>query len=421
MAMQKNGGKKKLLLISPMLHQGGFEKVCVETARLLQPFYEVHILIFDDRDRFFDTEGLDVTCIGVPAKDGKLNKALNVIRRCMKVRRFKKEQKTDISYSFGSTANIVNCLTRCGDRIVAGIHGGIDLDNSTHMKLFFKKADAVLCCSRGILALAGQRYGRISPVAENLHKGVYVFNPIDTDRIRELAAEPVTDIPFMDSAAGGTDTEARVLVTVGRDDPQKGYWHMIKAFYLLQKDPGGRELRLLIIGGGSFEKGKRLCKDLGIADKVCFAGLRENPYKYMRRSDLYLLSSNHEGFPVAMAEAMAAGLPAVASDARTGPRELLLKEDDYLSLCRQDPLYEKDHEPVKGQGGILFGPLSEKEDYDPDSIPEEDVRYAGCIRTLLDDDAAMRKTGADACARAQEFGSRAYVQALMKVLEGDGK
>ena len=415
------GAKKKLLLISPMLHQGGFEKVCVETARLLLPFYDVRILIFDDHDRFFDTEGLDVTCIDVPSKEGKVSKALNVIRRCIRVRKFKREQGIDISYSFGSTANIVNCLTRCGDRIIAGIHGGIDLDNSTHMKLFFKKADAVLCCSRGILALAGARYSKISPVAETLHKGVYVFNPIDTDRIREMSAEPVEDIPYMVRKDSSPAADETVLITVGRDDPQKGYWHMIKAFYLLQKENIGQKLRLLIIGGGSFEKEKKLCSELGIDDKVCFAGLRDNPYKYMRRSDLYLLSSNHEGFPVAMAEAMAAGIPAVAADARTGPRELLLKEDDYLALCRKDPLYEADHEPLAGQGGILFGPLSEREDYSPDSIPEEDIRYAGCIRPLLADDTARRKMAADALARAQEFGSHAYVQALRKVLEGDEK
>ena len=42
--------KKKIMLIVPMLHQGGFERVCVATARLLEPFYEVYIVIFSSRD-----------------------------------------------------------------------------------------------------------------------------------------------------------------------------------------------------------------------------------------------------------------------------------------------------------------------------------------------------------------------------------
>ena len=51
---------KKVLLIVPALHQGGFEKVCVVTARLLQPYYQVKIVIFDSRDIAYDIRGLEV-------------------------------------------------------------------------------------------------------------------------------------------------------------------------------------------------------------------------------------------------------------------------------------------------------------------------------------------------------------------------
>ena len=52
--------KKKVMLIVPMLHQGGFERVCVATARLLEPFYEVYIVIFSARDIAYDIRGLHV-------------------------------------------------------------------------------------------------------------------------------------------------------------------------------------------------------------------------------------------------------------------------------------------------------------------------------------------------------------------------
>ena len=394
---------KKLLLISPMLHQGGFEKVCVETARLLSPYYEVHILIFDSTDRFFDTEGLDVIDINVPSKSGKAGKIMNVLKRCRKVRAVKKRRGIDITYSFGSTANIVNVLSRCGDRIVTGIHGGIDLDNPTNMRLFFGRSDAVLCCSRGILGLARRRYASSFDVS----RGVYVFNPIDTGRIARMAKEEPADFP-----AG----KGRTLLTVGRDDPQKGYWHLIKAFSLLaDKHP---DLRLMIVGGGTFTQAKALCEALGISDRVRFTGLKENPYQYMKRADLYVLSSNHEGFPVAMAEAMAAGLPAVAADARTGPRELLLPDDQYDTLCAGDPDYTADHGPVRGIGGILFGMLSEEEDYDPASMPAEDERFAECIGSVLADEALRRKMAEEAAGRAASYGTEVYIKSLRGVLEG---
>ena len=68
--------KKNLLLIVPMLHQGGFERVCVQTARLLEPYYHVSILIFSSKDINYDITGLDVIDIDLPGgKKGKLGKS----------------------------------------------------------------------------------------------------------------------------------------------------------------------------------------------------------------------------------------------------------------------------------------------------------------------------------------------------------
>ena len=79
--------KKNLLLIVPMLHQGGFERVCVQTARLLEPYYHVSILIFSSKDINYDVTGLDVIDINLPGgKTGKTGKALNVLKRVLKVR-----------------------------------------------------------------------------------------------------------------------------------------------------------------------------------------------------------------------------------------------------------------------------------------------------------------------------------------------
>lgn len=52
--------KKKLMLISPMLHQGGFERVCITTARLLEPYFDIAIVIFDSADIAYDVEGLTI-------------------------------------------------------------------------------------------------------------------------------------------------------------------------------------------------------------------------------------------------------------------------------------------------------------------------------------------------------------------------
>ena len=77
-------GKKNLMLMVPMLHQGGFERVCVKTARLMEKYYNVYILIFSSKDINYDITGLKVIDIDVPSKKGVVNKVFNVIKRVRK-------------------------------------------------------------------------------------------------------------------------------------------------------------------------------------------------------------------------------------------------------------------------------------------------------------------------------------------------
>ena len=73
--------KKKLMLISPMLHQGGFERVCITTARLMEPYFDVTIVIFNSANIAYDVEGLHIIDINMGVKKGKIKKLLNILRR----------------------------------------------------------------------------------------------------------------------------------------------------------------------------------------------------------------------------------------------------------------------------------------------------------------------------------------------------
>ena len=115
--------RKKILLITPMLHQGGFERICALTAKLLKDTYEVHIAVFTKEDLFYDVSGVDLIDLNLPSKNGKINKIVNIIKRAMRLRALKKRMGIDISYSFGTTANIVNVLSKTNDTTWAGIRG----------------------------------------------------------------------------------------------------------------------------------------------------------------------------------------------------------------------------------------------------------------------------------------------------------
>ena len=372
--------REKLLLISPMLHQGGFERVCITTARLLKPYYDVSIVIFDDADIAFDIRGLSIINIHLGVRNGKLAKITNLMRRVVRVRKLKQRMKPVIAYSFGPSANMVNALSKTSlTRVFLGLRGYQDVADDPKMKLYVRKADRIICCSKEIEAIVQEKYGYLQTAT--------LYNPYDAEGITELSKEKVTDLPWKME----DEDRPRILIGVGRDDPIKGFWHLIKAFYLVQKEIP--QMRLIIMGDGSFEQAKSLVSELQLEQKVYFPGVRKNPYKYLAASEMFLLSSYTEGFPNVLVEAMILGRPLISTDCRTGPAEIL------------------EH----GKYGILVPDMGDTEDYSGDTISEKETCFAEKIIEVLKDSERQKELSELERKRAGEFDYDSYVDNLLKL------
>lgn len=372
--------REKLLLISPMLHQGGFERVCITTARLLKPYYDVSIVIFDDADIAFDIRGLSIINIHLGVRNGKLAKITNLMRRAVRVRKLKQRMKPVIAYSFGPSANMVNALSKTSlTRVFLGLRGYQDVADDPKMKLYVRKADRIICCSKEIEAIVQEKYGYLQTAT--------LYNPYDAEGITELSKEKVTDLPWKME----DEDRPRILIGVGRDDPIKGFWHLIKAFYLVQKEIP--QMRLIIMGDGSFEQAKSLVSELQLEQKVYFPGVRKNPYKYLAASEMFLLSSYTEGFPNVLVEAMILGRPLISTDCRTGPAEIL------------------EH----GKYGILVPDMGDTEDYSGDTISEKETCFAEKIIEVLKDSERQKELSELERKRAGEFDYDSYVDNLLKL------
>lgn len=112
------------------------------------------------------------------------------------------------------------------------------------------------------------------------------------------------------------------IIAVGRLADQKNYEGMIRAFVpVFNKHPYSR---LYIYGAGDETELKKLCGELGVFDGVCFAGMTKDVIEAYRCAEIFVMFSQGEGYPNALMEALAMGVPAISSDCPVGgPRDMI--------------------------------------------------------------------------------------------------
>ncbi|MCP5042273.1 MAG: glycosyltransferase [bacterium] len=143
---------------------------------------------------------------------------------------------------------------------------------------------------------------------------VTVYNPVVTERLLAGAQQPV-DHPWFEP--GGDP----VILAVGRLRPQKDFATLLRAFATLREK---RRARLVVLGEGSGRaKLEALATELAVADDVWLPGFVRNPFAYMAKASVFVLSSKFEGLPGVLIQAIACGCNAVSTDCPSGPREVL--------------------------------------------------------------------------------------------------
>ncbi|MEM1242391.1 MAG: glycosyltransferase [Cyanobacteria bacterium P01_H01_bin.26] len=183
------------------------------------------------------------------------------------------------------------------------------------VRYFYPWADAIVTASEGV-ARDIEQHANIS-----MQRMTVIHNPVVTPDFTEKAQEAVTHSWF-------ADNQPPVLLGVGRIVKQKSFATLIQAFALVRQHCPAR---LMILGDVDPREPEvkpeldLLIKRFGLQDDVLFLGFVENPYAYMARANVFVLSSIYEGFGNVVAEAIAAGTPVVSTDCESGPAEILNK------------------------------------------------------------------------------------------------
>lgn len=175
-------------------------------------------------------------------------------------------------------------------------------------KQFYPWADAIVAISQGVaddLSLSAD-------IPKSRIRVIY--NPVVSSDLIAQSQEAV-DHPWF---APGSPP---VILAAGRLHPQKDYPTLLHAFDRLRKR---RTARLLILGEGEERTMlERLVNQLGLEELVSLPGSVSNPFRFMSRAAVFVLSSAWEGFGNVLVEAMACGTPVVSTDCPSGPAEIL--------------------------------------------------------------------------------------------------
>lgn len=201
-------------------------------------------------------------------------------------------------------------IGRLGTNLSASLEGQSWLKRRSRylpMRWIYPMVDAVVAVSEGV----AQDTRRITGLPAD--RVSVIRNPVVTAALLAQARQ-VIDHPWFGQG------EPPVILGVGRLARQKDFPTLIRAFTRLRRERPGR---LVILGEGNDRRAlEALTAKLGIGEDVDLPGHVANPYAWMAKANLFVLSSIWEGSPNVLTEAMACGTPALATDCPSGPREL---------------------------------------------------------------------------------------------------
>lgn len=312
--------KPIVAIFVPTLMIGGAEKSLVKLANGLSTRgWTIHLLLMSKVGPLVDEVGADVEIVDLGC--ASYRQAVFVLAR------YYREHRPAVIltslYATGLAAIAARMLSSQKPKVIIGAHNSLRAKASRPdnvkdrfllmplCRLLFPKADGFIPVSTGLALelerLLGLPKGRICTI----------YNPVVTPELVARAGETVSH-PWLDQPRQG---QFRTIVSVGRLVEQKGFDVLLEALAIARKS---MDCRLIIVGGGPLQADLQAqAQRLGLQDVVDLVSWQENPFKFVARADLFVLSSRWEGLANVLIEALACGCPVVATNCNYGPDEIL--------------------------------------------------------------------------------------------------
>lgn len=309
-------GALKLAIFLPSFAGGGAERASVNLARgLVEEGHEVTLVVAGASGPYREE-----VVPGVAVVDLRSERVVHALPGLV---RYLMAERPDCLLAIMDHSNLIALAARAvafvPTRLILGVRdtASVTLNDETtyrrdavHLlaRRLYRFADAVAAVSDGAADAARVVF------ALPQDKLWVVPNPVITPEIEAQALMPV-DHPWLASG------EPPVILGCGRLTEQKDFPTLIEAFAALR---ARRMARLIILGEGRDRAAlEAQARALGVADDVAMPGFDLNPFRWMRRASVFVLSSIREGSPNVLIQALACGTPAVSTNCPSGPADIL--------------------------------------------------------------------------------------------------
>ena len=323
------------------LAKGGAERAMVTmTQKLLDQGNRVRLISLNINNRYPIPKGLEMIYLSkMDDSEPGYKRLLAIPYYAWKLRNYSRREGITLIQSHLFRANYVNLLSQMlgakhrvqvVNRSIAsrfvneGLNGKINL---YLMRYLYPKAELIISISKKMADDLQQLFGFTNPQK-------VIYNPYDIKRIKELSGHEVTEFRF--------DPSKYYLISVGRLIPLKRYED---TFEVLRELPDNIEL--IVLGDGLDKKRLiALRSKLGLNNRIHLLGEVLNPYKFIKRADLFVSTSFVEGFPNVLIESMLCKTAVISTDCISGPREILAPKTD-INFQLKEGIEEAEY-------GILF-------------------------------------------------------------------